>query len=146
MLMRLYPKQTITTDTDRETWRKQFWSVQQQAAEPALIFQPTSAKEVAVALLVCRLVQVKFAVKSGGHAAMAGASSAGGGVVIDLQNLNSVELIDNKSIARLGTGGRWEHVFEKLAKDGVAVAGGRAGDVGVGGYTLGGEYLALGDR
>jgi FAD/FMN-containing dehydrogenase len=137
MLMRLYPKQTITADTDTGTWRKQFWSVQQQAAKPALIFQPTSAKEVAIALLLCRSAQVKFAVKSGGHAAMAGASSADGGVVIDLQSLNSVELSDEKSIARLGTGGIWEHVFDELAKDGLAVAGGRAGDVGVGGYTLG---------
>lgn len=67
------------------------------------------------------------------------ASSADKGVVIDLKNLNGVELNDDKSIVRLGAGNRWERVFEELAKDGLAVAGGRAGDVGVGGYSLGGE-------
>ncbi|KAJ4376032.1 hypothetical protein N0V83_001312 [Neocucurbitaria cava] len=138
LLSSLYPKQIITTATDTEAWRKQFFSQHQYAAKPALIFQPKSAKEVAIAILLCRQNNAKFAVKSGGHAAMKEASSADNGVVIDLKNLNGVELNDDKSIAKLGAGNRWERVFEELAKDGLAVAGGRAGDVGVGGYSLGG--------
>ncbi|KAF1831135.1 FAD-binding domain-containing protein [Decorospora gaudefroyi] len=137
-LAKLYPKQIITTAADTEAWRKQFWSVNQRDAKPTLIFQPESAKDVAIALLVCRFAQAKFAVKSGGHAAMKGASSADGGIVIDLKKLNMIELSDNKKIAKLGAGNKWESVFEELAKDGLAVAGGRTADVGVGGYTLGG--------
>ncbi|KAF1849247.1 FAD binding domain protein [Cucurbitaria berberidis CBS 394.84] len=135
VLSSLYPK-LIVSDTD--TWRKQFFSAHQQSAKPSLIFQPTSSKDVAIALLLCRQSNTKFAVKSGGHAAMTGASSADEGIVIDLKNLNCVELSEDKSIAKIGAGNRWEHVFEKLAKDGLAVAGGRSGDVGVGGYSLGG--------
>jgi FAD/FMN-containing dehydrogenase len=117
----------------------QFWSQCQREAKPTLIFQPTSAKEVAIAVLVCRQTQTRFAVKSGGHAPMQGASSIDG-VVIDLKKLNGVELNEDKSIARIGTGAYWVQVFEELAKDGLAVAGGRVADVGVGGYTLGGAF------
>jgi FAD/FMN-containing dehydrogenase len=70
---------------------------------------------------------------------MQGASSIDG-VVIDLKKLNGVELNEDKSIARIGTGAHWVQVFEELAKDGLAVAGGRVADVGVGGYTLGGAF------
>ncbi|CAO2652090.1 Nn.00g003730.m01.CDS01 [Neocucurbitaria sp. VM-36] len=138
ILSSLYPKQIITTATETEAWRKQFFSRHQHAAKPSVIFQPGSSKEVAIVLLLCRQNNVKFAVKSGGHAAMKGASSVDEGVVIDLTNLDGVELNEDKSIAKLGAGNRWERVFEELAKDGLAVAGGRAGDVGVGGYSLGG--------
>jgi FAD/FMN-containing dehydrogenase len=110
----------------------------QRETRPAVLFQPRSAKEVAVALILCTEVQCRFAVKSGGHAAMKGASSADGGVTIDLKYLNSIELNEDKTIANIGAGNRWGDVFETLGKDGLAVAGGRAGDVGVGGYTLGG--------
>tara|TARA_R110002003_G_scaffold171_13_gene14005 strand:+ start:44484 stop:45806 length:1323 start_codon:yes stop_codon:yes gene_type:complete len=110
----------------------------QRIPNPALIFQPISAREIAVAVILCRAAQCKFAVKSGGHAAMKGASSADGGVTIDLKNLGGVILNEDKSIASIGAGNTWEQVFKSLEKDGLGVAGGRAGDVGAGGYTLGG--------
>lgn len=70
---------------------------------------------------------------------MKGASSADEGVVIDLKNLTGVVLSEDKSIAKIGAGNKWKKVFEELEKDRLAVAGGRAGDVGVGGYSLGGK-------
>lgn len=70
---------------------------------------------------------------------MKGASSVDEGLVIDLKNLNSVVLSDDKKIASIGSGGIWKIVFAELEKHGLAVAGGRSGDVGVGGYTLGGK-------
>lgn len=69
---------------------------------------------------------------------MKNASSIDDGLVIDMKNLNMIKLNADKSIASLGTGNRWEAVFEELEKDGLGVAGGRAGEVGVGGYSLGG--------
>jgi FAD/FMN-containing dehydrogenase len=138
-LSKLFPKQVIKEASARETWKaSSFWSVYQQLPSPALVFQPSSAREVAIAVLLCKAADCKFAVKSGGHAAMTGASSIEGGVTFDMQNLNQVVLNDDKTVATIGTGNRWEQVFKKLEKDGVGVAGGRAGDVGVGGYTLGG--------
>lgn len=70
---------------------------------------------------------------------MKGASSIDDGLVIDLKNLDGIQLVESKSIARIGAGNKWKPVFEELAKNGLAVAGGRSAGVGVGGYTLGGE-------
>ncbi|KAF2026435.1 FAD binding domain protein [Setomelanomma holmii] len=138
VLSKLYPKRVISSSLEQQLWKQSYWSMHQREANPSLVFQPASAQEVAVALILCRAAQCKFSVKSGGHAAMRGASSADGGVTIDLANLNGVVLNENKSIASIGAGNRWEYVFKELDKYGVGVAGGRAGDVGAGGYTLGG--------
>lgn len=69
---------------------------------------------------------------------MEGASNSPDGVTIDLKNFTNVEVSEDKSIARLGAGSTWEEIYKNLEKDNVSVAGGRAGDVGIGGYTLGG--------
>lgn len=69
---------------------------------------------------------------------MKNASSVDGGIVFDMKNFNMVKLNEDKSIASLGPGNRWETVFRELDNHGIGVAGGRAGDVGVGGYTVGG--------
>ncbi|KAH8722668.1 hypothetical protein GQ44DRAFT_711436 [Phaeosphaeriaceae sp. PMI808] len=138
MLFKLYPKQVIKDSSESEAWKSSLWSMHQRTPNPALILQPTSAKQVAVALILCRTVQCKFAVKSGGHAAMKGASSIDNGLVIDLKNLNGVTLNEDKSTAFIGAGNKWDDVYKELEKHGLGVAGGRAGDVGVGGYTLGG--------
>ncbi|KAH7092319.1 hypothetical protein FB567DRAFT_557838 [Paraphoma chrysanthemicola] len=134
-LSKLYPKQVVS---DHDTWKTGFWSMNQRLANPAIIFQPTSAEEVAIVLILCRAAQCKFAVKSGGHAAMKGASSADNGVTIDLARLNAVVLNEDKSIASIGPGNTWARVCQQLDPHGLGVAGGRAGDVGAGGYTLGG--------
>lgn len=55
--------------------------------------------------------------------------------------MNSVLLTDNNSIAQIGAGNRWHHVFEELEKTNVTVPGGRTGSVGVGGLTLGGNIV-----
>lgn len=72
---------------------------------------------------------------------MKGASNVDGGITIDLANLESVVLSVEKRIAKVGAGNIWAKVYKELAKDGVAVVGGRGSDIGVGGFTLGGECL-----
>ncbi|KAF2469995.1 FAD-binding domain-containing protein [Lindgomyces ingoldianus] len=134
-----FPSQvTLLNTAEHLAWRSEFWSKHQEAVQPACIFRPKSPKEVAIAVLICRWSRCAFAVKSGGHAAMKGAWNSDGGITIDLVDLDSIELSEDKRIARLGTGNTWMNVYEKLAKDGLAVVGGRASDIGVGGFTLGG--------
>lgn len=43
-------------------------------------------------------------------------------------------------MAKIGPGQRWIRVFKELEAHGVMVVGGRIGDVGVGGFLLGGGY------
>jgi FAD/FMN-containing dehydrogenase len=144
VLTSLYPDQVLSIGaSSAAAWREKFWARHQREATPALVFQPNSTEEVAVAVLLCRKTGLNFSVKSGGHAAMRGASSSDGGIVIDLEKFNQVEVNEDKGIARIGSGGRWTQVFTELGKHGLAVAGGRSGGVGVGGYTLGGMLLKI---
>ena len=92
-----------------------------------------------MALLVSTFFQCPFAVKSGGHAAFAGASNIQGGVTIDLVNLNQVQVSSDKTLTRVGAGNRWLDVYSKLDLQQLSVVGGRVADIGVGGLTLGGK-------
>ena len=94
--------------------------------------------EVAVGLLLSELTLCPFAVKSGGHAAFAGASNIQDGLTIDLVGLNSTALSRNSTIASVGAGNRWLDVYDWLDPMGLSVIGGRVSDIGVGGLTLGG--------
>ena len=80
----------------------------------------------------------RFAVKSGGHMAQAGAANIQDGVTIDLSNLDHFSVSRNTKFATIGPGLRWGQVYTMLARYGLATPGGRSGDVGVGGYLLGG--------
>lgn len=81
-----------------------------------------------------------FTVKSGGHAPHAGASNADGGISIDLSLLHEIEILGDGDVVRVGTGNRWIDVYAKLEPLEKMVVGSRNGDVGVGGFLLGGEY------
>jgi FAD/FMN-containing dehydrogenase len=95
--------------------------------------------EVALALKIVTHIQCTFAVRSGGHSPSPGFASVGeSGIVIDLSSLNTVILSDAKDVASVGPGATWDQVYEALEKDELAVVGGRAPGVGVGGLITGG--------
>jgi FAD/FMN-containing dehydrogenase len=133
-----FPKQILRISSQHDSWKKSYWSACQRTPTPAAVFEPKSAEEIAIAVLLCKGAKCRFAARSGGHAPMKNASSIDEGLVIDMKNLTTIVLNEDKSIASIGTGNRWEAVFRELGKDGLGVAGGRSGDVGVGGYTMGG--------
>ena len=125
-----------------------YWSEQAVDAIPSCIIRPRDTREVSASIKAIRrehdllnstsTAPFSFAVRSGGHFPEPGFSSAAGGVVLDVSLLNQVRVLNGSQTAVLGTGARWGEVYEQLEKEGVAVAGGRAADVGVGGLTLGG--------
>ncbi|KAL0579493.1 hypothetical protein V5O48_002535 [Marasmius crinis-equi] len=84
--------------------------------------------------------ECKFAVRSGGHMAWTGASNIDDhGFTIDLQNLNTgVSLSDDHSVVSFSAGSRWRDVYRVLTPHNLTTVGGRVGDVGVGGFLLGG--------
>ena len=53
--------------------------------------------------------------------------------------MNSTCYHPGNKTASISPGARWQTVYKELEKDGVIVAGGRAGPVGAGGFLLGGE-------
>lgn len=121
------------------TLEQDYWSQQQANTKPECRFTPTSAEDVSVAVKEIREYGCPFAVKSGGHASFKGASNVPGGITIDLHKLNEVKVSKDRKITYTGTGNRWEDVYSKLDPMNLAVIGGRNGDIGVGGLTLGGE-------
>ncbi len=94
-------------------------------------------------LLITSFLSCPFAVKSGGHAASAGASNIQGGVTIDLRQLNEVQVTKNNTLTRVGAGNKWGVVYQQLDANKLSVIGGRVSDIGVGGLTLGGAYIRL---
>ncbi|KAK7757764.1 hypothetical protein SLS62_000142 [Diatrype stigma] len=66
-----------------------------------------------------------------------GAASADNGVLIDMSSFTQIEHIAEKDEVVVGTGLRWQNVYDYLDQYEVTVVGGRVLDVGVGGLILG---------
>lgn len=118
-----------------------YWSEAAQLNSTCII-QPHDPNEVAK--IVKTLAQAnstypcQFAVRSGGHITWAGGSNIADGVTVDLGYLNSTVYHAENSTAAIGPGARWASVYNTLDAENIAVGGGRAGTVGVGGLLLGG--------
>lgn len=115
----------------------QYWSARQQELTPNCFVSPRSTGDVSKALKIIRKLKAPFTVKSGGHVPFP-SSNIDNGIVIDLVRLNGLQLSADKSIISVGPGNRWTAVAEFLDPEGLAVVGGRVGDIGVSGLTLGG--------
>lgn len=89
------------------------------------MFKPKSTLDVSTVVLISRLYQCPFAVKGGGHAAWAGASSIEDGITISMENFRKVAVASDKQSADIGPGLRWIDVYTAIEKDGLSVAGGR---------------------
>ena len=98
------------------------------------------------AVLTSRVTKCEFAVKSGGHAAFAGASNADGGLTIDLIHMTDVTVSSDKTQTSVGAGSVWYDVYTKLQPMGLTVIGGRVSAIGVGGLTLGGGISFFSNR
>ncbi|CEL03427.1 hypothetical protein ASPCAL04582 [Aspergillus calidoustus] len=79
-----------------------------------------------------------FAIRSGGHAYNTAFNNINSGPTIDLSNLNSITLSADQKTVSVGPGATWGDVYDILDPAHISVPGGRAGQVGVGGLTLGG--------
>ncbi|KAI4954752.1 hypothetical protein J4E86_006062 [Alternaria arbusti] len=115
-----------------------YWSAQQGLVRPSCVFKPTKTLEVSTLVLAARLYQCPFAVKGGGHAAWAGASSIEDGITVSLENFKQAVVASDKQTVDIGAGLRWIDVYNAVEKDGLSVAGGRMAPVGVPGLILGG--------
>lgn len=117
----------------------EYWSTGCGSLRPSCILAPSTAEEVAAAVEALRETGESFAVKSGGHNPNNGWASIDKGPLISTINLNEVTLDAAAETVRVGPGNRWDDVAAALDGTGYTVVGGRIGNVGVGGYLLGGE-------
>lgn len=114
-----------------------FWSTA-AAMSPACIVRPASTAEMVAVVAALLDSDERFAVKSGGHNPNTGFASVDGGPQISTAKLDQVVLDPVARTVRIGPGNRWDDVSKALDRTGFTVVGGRIGNVGVGGYMLGG--------
>lgn len=130
----------FATDPEYEP-QIQSWYAKNNRLRPYCLVLPQNTKEVSTALTA--LVNANdgagdwhIAVRSGGHGTTG--NNIANGVTIDLTMMNSSSYDPETNLAKIEPGGRWRNVYADLEKQGVTVTGGRDGDVGVGGFLLGG--------
>ncbi|KAF2734805.1 FAD-binding domain-containing protein [Polyplosphaeria fusca] len=129
----------VFTANDPEYREEQDFNWSQTCWLPAACFiQPRTTAEVAAAVVVIRNVQVKYAVRSGGHNPNAGFGSIDeSGVLLDLHGLDTLNL-GHGGILQAGPGNTWGRVYDFLDPHGVSAIGGRHYTVGLPGFFLGG--------
>lgn len=139
----------VTSQTSIEAYTKlqleytseqtEYWSTSCGDLKPSCILMPTTTEEVAAIVSILASNNETFAVKSGGHNPNNYFASVDGGPLISTKMLNEVILDTTAETVRVGPGNRWDEVTEALDGTGYTAVGGRIGNVGVGGYLLGGE-------
>lgn len=126
------------------------WYARNARLRPYCLVMPRNTQEVSTALTT--LVNVNkgagdwhMGVRNGGHG-WRGSNNVANGVTIDPSMIHSTADDSETNLDRIQPDGRWRDVFADLQRDGVAVAGGRDGDVGVGGCLLGGRLSFFAGR
>ncbi|PPR06269.1 hypothetical protein CVT24_000888 [Panaeolus cyanescens] len=112
------------------------------ALKPAYITLPSSIEDIIIAVKFATSNSLEIAIKGGGVNPYP-ASSTDGGLVIDLCNLNSVKVADDKQTVTVGGGAVWGDVYHETDKHGVVPIGGNVHFLGVGGVTLAAGYSHL---
>ncbi|KAF7359037.1 Fad binding domain-containing protein [Mycena sanguinolenta] len=121
-----------------------YYSLEQSDDAPACRVSPDSAVDVSAIVTLATRYDCFFAVRSGGHMISKGYSNIDEtGFTIDLQNMNETSLGDGGKIISFGSGSRWHQVYAALRPHNLTTVGGRAADVGVSGFLLGGGISAL---
>ncbi|KAI0472788.1 FAD binding domain-containing protein [Xylariaceae sp. FL0804] len=121
----------------------EYWSTSCGDLKPSCIILPTTTEEVAAVVSVLNDNNETFAIKSGGHNPNNYFASVDGGPLISTASLNEVILDADTETVRVGPGNRWDDVSAALDGTNYTVVGGRIGNVGVGGYMLGGGLSFL---
>lgn len=116
----------------------EYWSTSCSALKPTCILGPETTEQVANIVKLLHTNDEKFAIKSGGHNPNNWFASVDGGPLIDMKKMNQVTFDQASETVRVGPGNRWDDVSGALDGSGYTVIGGRIGNVGVGGYMLGG--------
>ncbi|MET9133540.1 FAD-binding oxidoreductase [Streptomyces antibioticus] len=104
---------------------------------PAVIAQCVDENDVVRAVRFARELDLKIAVRGGGHS-VAGSALGDGAVVIDLRHMRAVTVDPEACTARIAGGATMSDLDRACEPHALATTGGRASTTGVGGFVLGG--------
>jgi FAD/FMN-containing dehydrogenase len=105
---------------------------------PNCIVQPRTTEEVSRIIKVLAGIDSLVALRSGGHTQWACSNDIHNGITIDLGLMTQVSYDAASNLASIQPGPRWGDVYLELLNYNVCVAGGRDGNVGIGGFLTGG--------
>ncbi|KAJ2994293.1 hypothetical protein NUW58_g1592 [Xylaria curta] len=118
--------------------------------KPSCIFRPSSRDQVVTLLKVIRPFIDQgdtFAIRGGGQQPAPGVANINApGITVDLSLIAGVDIDAKNHIVRIGAGERWGRVYEALDGSGLAIAGGRSNNGGIGGYALQGGLSFFSSR
>jgi FAD/FMN-containing dehydrogenase len=118
-----------------------YYGGQERALSPSCIFSPTNTLEVSQFVkLMTSGNQSKFAVRGGGHTLWTGAANIQPGITVDMRLMDQLALSEDKTIASIGGGAVWDHIYPQLVPLNLTVMGGRVPGLGIGGFSTGGQY------
>lgn len=111
--------------------------------EPAVIARCAGVSDVIAAVDFARDLDLRLAVKGGGHN-VAGNAVCDDGLMLDLSPMNGVRVNPDTQTAHVGGGATWGEFDHEAQAFGLATTGGIVSTTGVAGLTLGGGlgYLA----
>jgi FAD/FMN-containing dehydrogenase len=130
-------------ELDYTTAQTEYWSTGCGALMPSCIFEPETTEEVVAIVRALHETDENFAVKSGGHNPNNYFASIDGGPLISTKRLNEIILNQIDETVRVGPGNRWDDISAALDGTGYTAVGGRLGNVGVGGYLMGGTLVRM---
>ncbi|MCF3135447.1 FAD-binding oxidoreductase [Streptomyces olivochromogenes] len=104
---------------------------------PAVIAQCADEADVVRAVRFARELDLRIAVRGGGHG-LAGAAPTAGALVVDLRRMHEVTVDPAAEAARVGGGATMGRLERATRPHGLAVTGLPASAVGVAGFVLGG--------
>jgi FAD/FMN-containing dehydrogenase len=107
------------------------------AQVPACVVQPSSARDVAAAVVFARGLGVALSVKGGGHN-IAGTAIAEQGLALEMSRMRNVIVDRDKKLAHVEPGCLLQDVDRATQQHGLATVLGFMSEVGVAGLTLGG--------
>jgi FAD/FMN-containing dehydrogenase len=116
----------------------QIWNAMVTKA-PALVAQPTSARDVAAAVRFAADAGLLLSVKGGGHN-IAGTAIAEGGLTLDMSRMRDVTVDPATRLAHVGPGCLLRDVDRATQEHGLAAVLGFVSETGVAGLTLGGGF------
>jgi len=112
---------------------------------PAVVVQPASASDVALAVVYARDHDIELSVKGGGHH-IAGLSMTDGGMTLDMSAMRDVDVDVDAELAHVGAGCLLQDVDRATQAHRLATTMGIVSEVGVAGLTLGGGFGYLARR
>ncbi|MFJ8362708.1 FAD-binding oxidoreductase [Streptomyces sp. NPDC093984] len=104
---------------------------------PAVIAQCAEKSDVVRAVRFARELDLKIAVRGGGHS-VAGMALNDNGLVVDLRRMHDVTVHPGSASVRVEGGAVMSHLDRATQPHGLATTGGRVSTTGVGGFVLGG--------